>query len=608
MKAITTLLLCCLAWSWALAQTYSDYLGAGQAQGITFSSSDPDADGLAAVDGNGYDLDIQGASRFLARTTIGYTIEDIEQLTAIGIPAWIDAQLAAPPSLYTEQVLELSSQWLANCLEANDEETCRQIFRNNPAMFRTAWLDAVMKNEDQLRQRVALALSEIIVLSDQSDLRFYAQGLATFYDILAANAFGNYEDILNEVTLTMAMGYYLSHLNNPPTDIEANIRPDENYAREVMQLFTIGLYELNNDGTRKVDDEGRWIPTYDDDDIRGLSKVFTGLTGSRFAADVPAQPRFGTNYRRMSFTDPMRMVEEFHEPGEKTIVGGHVIAAGQSGMADIQEAINVLFNHDNVGPFLAYRLIQRLVKSNPTAEYIDRVATVFNDNGEGIRGDLGAVVQAILLDEEAYACYWIEGFGAGMLRAPSLRYTQMLHGLKAETPSDIFHTSGQAFQQFTDHFVLSAPTVFNHYSPDYSPNADFALYNFVGPEYEILNSSTSSNYVNFMLLAVMGDYINRISPDLNLPNYLNGPAFQNYDRQRRQYEAMLADPLWLSLGDKPEQLVDYLDIVLANGALSDDLKARIVASVSTPGLFTPTEAAHYALFLVMINPDYTVMK
>ncbi|MEM9887653.1 MAG: DUF1800 family protein [Bacteroidota bacterium] len=587
---------------------YTDYLGAGQAQGITFKSSDPNADGLKAVDGTGYEQELQGASRFLATATLGYTIEDVQKVAEMGIPAWIEEQLDAPPSLYTDMVLELAQVWRANCVEVLDEQQCRQLFRNTPAQFRTAWWDRVMKGADQLRQRVAMALSEIIVVSDQSNLQFFAQGLSTFYDILSRNAFGNYEDILNEVSINMAMGFYLTHLNNPPTDTIANIRPDENYAREIMQLFTIGLHELNNDGSRKIGADGRWIPTYDNNDIKGLAKVFTGLGGSALSGVRPGAPRFGQDYRQLSFTEPMRMYEQYHEPGEKHIIGGYTIPAGQTGMEDIREAINVLFNHPNVGPFLALRLIQRLVKSNPTPGYIDRVASVFNDNGSGERGDLAAVVQAILSDEEAYACYWINGFGNGMLRAPTLRYTQMMRGLKAEAPSEIFHNSGDSFKDFTDHFVLSAPTVFNFYTPDYSPDADFALYEFVGPEYQILNSSTSSNYVNFMLFALMRNYINRVDPNANLGNYLNGPNFRNFDRQRRQYEAELTDPLWLSLGDRPNQLVDYLDLLMANGAMSDDLKDRIVSSIQTSGLFTPAEAAHYALFLTMIDPDYVILK
>ncbi|MEL6832380.1 MAG: DUF1800 family protein [Bacteroidota bacterium] len=606
MKALFTCLTFFCLLAGMNAQVYDDFLGTGQADDISFTSSDPTSDGLKALNGSGYDLDTRGSSRFLAHTTLGYTIEDVAYVSEIGLPAWIDEQMEMPVSEYTDLVLTISEQWRQNCDENLGVETCNIVFRNTPPMFRTAWWDTAMKQDDQLRQRVAMALSEIVVISDQSNLQFFAQGLSTFYDILARNAFGNYEDILQEVTTNTAMGFYLSHLNNPPTDEVANIRPDENYAREIMQLFTIGLYELNNDGSRQLDDEGRWIPTYDNDDIKGLAKVFTGLGGSRYGIPIPQTPPFGTNYQILSFTDTMRMFEQFHEPGEKVIVGGHVIPAGQSGMADIYEAINVLFNHQNTAPFLSYRLIQRLVKSNPSPEYVNRVASVFNDNGEGERGDLGAVVRAILLDEEAYECYWIDDFSNGMLRAPMLRYTQMMRGLRAEAESEIFHNSGQIYKAFTEQFILSAPTVFNFYTPDYSPNADFQLYNNVGPEFQILNSGTSSNYVNFMLFSLMNDYINGLG--VALPNYLNGPDFQNFDPDTTPYEAALTDPLFFSLGDKPEQLVDYLDILMANGGLSEDTKDRIITSLSGSTLFQPQDAALYALFLVMIDPDYTIMK
>ena len=403
------------------------------------------------------------------------------------------------------------------------------------------------------------------------------------------------------------MGFYLSHLNNPPTDTVANIRPDENFAREIMQLFTIGLYELNMDGSRKLDNGGLWIPTYDNDDIKGLAKVFTGLSGSEWAFDVGFPTVFGQNYFFYSYTHPMKMFEQFHERGEKHIVGGHTIPAGQTGMEDINEAINVLFNHDNVGPFLAYRLIQRLVKSNPTPEYVERVANVFNNNGSGVRGDLKAVVKAILLDDEAMACYFIDDLSNGMLRSPTLRYTQLLKGLKAEVQTDIFFNFGLFFSAFTAHHVLSAPTVFNFYTPDYEPNSDFSYYNMVGPEFQILNSSTSSNYVNYMLIAIMRDYLNdRFG--ITLDNFLNGPTYNPYDSNTDPYEAVLTDELWLELGYSPEELVDYLDILLTNGALADDTKARIVSSVSNAALFDPTDASCYALFLIMIDPDFVVMR
>ena len=594
------------------AQIYDDYIGAGQSQGVTFTSSDNQSNGLAAMNGEGLNLDMRGSSRFLASSTMGYTIEDVQALTETGIESWIDNQMSLPASEYALPTVEFIFDLLDQCYETFGESLCEQNFITNAGMWRVIWWDHVMKSEDQLRQRVALALSEILVISDKSELQNAPHGLATYYDILSKNAFGNYKDILNEVTLNPSMGFYLSHINNQRTIPLQNISPDENYAREIMQLFSIGLYELWNDGSRKVDmTTGEWIPTYDDDDIKGLAKVFTGLSGSAWYTDeIEAPVQFGFPFQAYDLLLPMRMYELWHEPGEKEIIGGHIIPAGQSGMEDIEEAIDVIFNHDNVGPFLAERLIQRLIKSNPTPAYIDRVATVFNDNGSGERGDLAAVVKAILLDSEAYECFWIDNISNGMLRSPLLRYTQMMKGLKAEAESELFFNAGVNYEIFVGQAPLGAPSVFNYYAPDYVPNADFAYENLVGPEFQILNSSTSSNYVNYMFLAFMREFLNN-TYNLQLTNVLNGDKgeYNLYDPQNNDsYEAVLSDELWMDLGYSPADLIDYLDILMCNGSLSDDTRERLTNSVSRTDLFTPIDAANYAAYMIMINPDYTILK
>ena len=601
----------------AQAQIYDDYIGAGQSQGVTFTSSDTQSNGLAAMNGEGLNLDMRGSSRFLASATMGYTIDDVQDLTETGIESWIETQMSLPASNYATSTVDIIFGLLGQCVQNFGEEACEAGFAPNVAMWRIAWWDHVMKSEDQLRQRVALALSEILVLSDKSQLQNSPHGLAAYYDILSSNAFGNYEDILNQITLNTSMGFYLSHINNPRTIPLQNTRPDENYAREIMQLFSIGLYELWNDGSRKVDmSTGEWIPTYDNDDIKGLAKVFTGLSGSDwYTEDIEVPVQFGFPFQAYDLLLPMKMYEIWHEPGEKTIVGGHVIPVGQSGMQDIQEAINVLFNHDNVGPFLAEILIQRLIKSNPTPAYIDRVASVFNDNGSGVRGDLGAMVKAILLDPEAYECFWIDNVSNGMLRSPLLRYTQMMKGLKVEANSDLFFNAGELYEAFAGQAPLGAPTVFNYYSPDYVPNADFAYDNLVGPEFQILNSSTSSNYVNYMLIAFMKDYVNdRFSltgTNAEIQNVLNGinGVYNSYDPDNNEsYAARFGDELWMDLGYSPADLIDYLDILLCNGSLSDDTRERLTNSASRTDLFTPIDAAHYAAYMIMINPDFTILK
>lgn len=598
------------------AQVYDDYIGAGHAQGISATSSDPNSNAMMAMDATGLDLDLQTASRFLARSSMGFTMEEVQSLAETGIEPWIDAQFDAPVSSHTQPTIDFVLSLLDECVDSFGEETCEDDFMPIAGMWRAIWWDNVMKGEDQLRQRVAMALSEILVLSSNSQLLNRPDGLANYYDILVNNAFGNYRDILMEMTLHPAMGSYLSHLNNPMTVESLNIRPDENFAREVMQLFTIGLYQLQPNGERKVNmSTGQYIPSYRDKDIRELAKVFTGLGGGK--SINPAQPNniaFGKAFNRISVTDPMVMFEEWHEQGEKTIVGNHVIPAGQSGMQDIEEAIDVLFQHDNTGPFVCRQLIQRMVKSNPTPFYIERVANVFADNGNGVRGDMKAVVKAILTDAEAYECYWQDDITNGMLRSPLLRYTQMMKGLKAETGDDLFRNNGASYEFMVGQNILASPTVFNFYAPDYVPNAEFAYEGLVGPEFQILTSGTSSNYVNYMLLALMGDYLNDRfglwGQNNELQNFLNGPDAQllTYDENKEKYEAYLADPIWEELAYSPYDLVDYLDILLTNGSLREETKLEIVQSLTQEQIFTPEEAKYYAVFRIMIDPDFVVMK
>lgn len=589
------------------SQEYDDYVGAGHAAGVQVSSSDTQSEGIKTVNGSGYDLDIQGSSKFLAHATLGYTIEDIETLSEMSMEEWIDNQMNIQPEYLTVPTIEALFQLYYNCVEELGVG-CNLVFNVNAAFFRFAWWDNTMNGQDLLRQRVAQSLSEILIISDKSELNGAPHGLANYYDILTRNSFGNYRDLLMDVTLNPSMGFYLSHFNNPKSQPDLNIRPDENYAREIMQLFSIGLYELNQDGTRKIDPQtGLWIPTYDNEEIKGLAKVFTGLSGSKWADEDDDTPvLFGRNFRRYSLLDPMKVYENWHEPGPKTIVGGYTISEGQSGMQDIEDAIDHLFNHENVGPFLAYRLIQRLVKSNPTPQYISRVAGVFNDNGSGERGDMGAMIKAILLDDEALDCYWNNDIQNGMLRSPLLRVTQMYKGLKAQTPNGIFWNAGQFYEEQAGQAILGAPTVFNYYKPDYVPDSEFAYENMVGPEFEILNSSTSSNYVNWMLLAIMNEFINE-RYNTNFPNLINEIDFIPFLPNNDIYEAKLKDPNMFDSDFSALEFVDYLDILLANGQLSQETRTRIVESMEN-SIFDSDSRAFYATFMVMINPEYVIMK
>ena len=394
--------------------------------------------------------------------------------------------------------------------------------------------------------------------------------------MLLENAFGNFRDLLLDVTLHPSMGVYLSHINNARSNPEAGTFPDENYAREVMQLFSIGLFELNADGTEVLDASGGPVPTYDNDDIREFAKVFTGLSWGG------PNPRFGSN--RAVFRQPMRMFDEFHEPGAKTLLRGEVLPAGLSGMEDIEGAVDNLFGHPNVGPFIGRQLIQRLVSSNPSPAYVARVTDAFNDNGAGVRGDMKAVLRAILLDPEARAEPDAEST-RGKLREPLLRYTAMLRQLGVSSPDGFFANLGYAVQEQLQQHPLSAPSVFNFYLPSHQPIGDIAALGLVAPEFQITNSNTIVAISNLLQNAVIGDQVNDL---LESPF---SPATLTFDD-------------FVPLADDVDGLLDRLDLVLTYSTLADPTREAIGELIEL--IEDPDLRLRVAAWLVLISPDHAV--
>ena len=287
------------------------------------------------------------AARFLSRATLGANWEEIHRVAGMGYEAWLDEQFGRPIGTH-QPFLDQRAQL---GLEVEAEHR------------RWSWWEQIMQGPDPLRQRVGLALSEHFVVSDAlGQIRDNPQGLANYYDMLLRHAFGNYRDLLFDVSVHPIMGVYLSHLRNEKSS--PGRFPDENYAREIMQLFSIGLFELRPDGSLQLSGAGNPIPTYDNGDITELAKIFTGLSFDG--------PDFDFDEGVASWTEPMRMYEAYHEPGPKQLLRGKFVPPGQTGMQDIEDAIDSLFEHPNVGPFVARRLIQRLVTSNPSPGYIER--------------------------------------------------------------------------------------------------------------------------------------------------------------------------------------------------------------------------------------------
>jgi uncharacterized protein (DUF1800 family) len=387
------------------------------------------------------------------------------------------------------------------------------------------------------------------------------------------------------------MGYYLSHLNNPREIPEENIHSDENYAREIMQLFTIGLYELNQDGSRKTDGQGNWIPTYDQADIKELAKVFTGLgVGGVMENEWVDEPYFGLDIYVADMTTPMIMYEEWHQPGTKTLVNGYVIPAGQTGLKDINDAVHQLFLHPNVGPFIGKQLIQRLVTSNPTPGYISRVAAVFADNGQGERGDMGAVIKAILMDPEARTCSALEEDRFGKLREPFTRYTHFSKAIQMEQYYGRYWNVAYGFYQATNQMPLASRTVFNFFLPDFQPIGAIADNGLVGPEFQIHNSRTSIEFINRVNdWAVWGYVMDDWEAE-------NPSVTYNIDELT-------------PLARDPEVLINRLDVLFTHGMLSDRTR-QIIKDAITPMISEDyrNDRTRLAMYLIMISPDYAIMK
>lgn len=502
------------------------------------------------------------ASRFLNQASLGADYAEIQRTARIGPNVWLNEQFTRPIG-YHQPLLD---QRLQRGLEVTTEHR------------RWSWWQQVMQGPDPLRQRVALALSEILVVSDNSDaVAGDPVGAANYYDMLLRNAFGNYRDLLRDVALHPVMGAYLSHLRNDKSDPRSGRYPDENFAREVMQLFSIGLFNLKPDGTLLKDGRGQPIPTYDNDDITELAKIFTGL-----AFDGPDR-NFGNG--TAVWTRPMRMYEEHHEPGAKYLIRGRLVPAGQTGMQDVDAAIDNLFRHPNVGPFIARRLIQRLVTSNPSPAYIQRVGAVFANDGRGVRGNMKAVISAILLDPEARTWPTAGGIAKGMLRESFLRRVQLARAFDASNLAGTYPISDGGAPDDYGQRPLSSPTVFNFFLPDHQPTGLIANAGLYAPEFQIVTSVTaitSANALRGQIRGVMnGDANDALEVRLDLDNEI-------------------------AIAGDPRALVNRLDLILMYGAMSNPMRQVLIHALEQ--LPDPEERVRTALQLIVIAPEYAVLK
>lgn len=629
------------------------------------------------------------AARFLAQATFGPTDADIANLRSLGYVGWLNQQFAATPTYeITDRANKANSaylNWVANVLHEDVGQNNRQ----------EAWFQGALggkdpqfpsnssyNHTDQLRQRVAFALSEILVISDQNPtLAGYARGMAGYYDLLIKNAFGNYRQLLQDVSLSPAMGEYLNMVGNRRADLTQNVHPDENYGREINQLFGVGLVMLNPDGTPQLDGSGKPIPTYDQDTITNFAHVFTGWNWAdcdkNYNYPQNGPPVFNGTYSD-HFTDCFSPYEEpnaflkpmiafdvvdypdagdpsYHDNGTDPVndtahkqllhydgaamsdgeTSAGMLGPGGSAANDLAFALDNIFNHPNVGPFIGKQLIMRLVTSNPTPAYVARVAKAFNDN-RASSTQLQAVVQAILLDPEARYGQFHDPETFGKLREPLLTLTHFWRAMGAQhkcgqniaangdssasnyanqpyrfAGNDTAWSTGASYAWGVGvhQAALDAPTVFNFFKPGFVPSGEMSARGMVGPEFQIATDSivaaTNNTFANY---ALYGDYDLAAACD---PDDDFGDVMVNYAQDKT-----LAGSGNGGSADPSDRLVDAYNIRFMSGQMSPYMRNQLVQYLNTidstwdhpTGTDWRLLRVYRALYLVLTSPEYMIQK
>lgn len=520
------------------------------------------------------------ATRFLVQAAFGADPGTLREVQQMDFERWLLDQFSRPIGFTRPGIIAM-----------------RQ--RNEPiyhtAMKMVIWEQVMrpasrgprVRMPDPLRQRVAYSLSQIFVVSQKVDsLQNNSEGVATYYDTLLTHSFGKYRDLLRAVCLHPCMGLYLSHLGNRKADPARGRYPDENFAREVMQLFSIGLWELNLDGTRKLRN-GQPIPTYDNTNIREYARVFTG-----YQFGGPENNQF--RWAKQNFTDPMKLWDSEHDLEPKTLLSGVVTPkrtasspdTGLAARADLEAAVDSLYLHPNVGPFLGRLLIQRLTTSNPSPAYIRRVATAFNDNGRGVRGDMRAVIRAILLDPEARSFPTL----TAKKREPYLTLFQLAKTFDAQ-PISGRYSSATYMYDFMLQEPFESPSVFNFYQPAYRPSGEMTDQNQTGPEFQIMTAVTAHDHLN-ITRKFIHEHLARWGADAN-----------------NQIKMKLDE--FIAMADKPDQLVHRLATRVLDRRLnpvSSRIIRQAVGQIPTTRNNWQRDRVHMALYLICATAEFQVQR
>ena len=546
----------------------------------------------------------EDAARFLHHAAFGASDADIASVRQKGYAGWLEDQLNMPMG---------QSKWDWLVSQGYMTLTDRQFFFFNDLCQFPVWRD-LMSAPDMVRQRWALALSELFVISVPSiggSLNWPGFAGAHFWDTLATHGFGNFRTLLEAVTLHPAMGAFLNTRGNQKEDPASGRVPDENYAREVMQLFTIGLHDLNLDGTPRLNANGQPTDSYGQSDVTHLARVFTGydldFRGLGSVGNSPVPPYYSIQDPRY-LQRPMQFIAERHSTLEKRFLGVQ-IPAGTPGPEALRIALDTLFNHPNTGPFFARQMIQRLVASNPDPDYVARVAAKFNNNGAGVRGDLKAVLRAILLDKAARGSTGLYSRTFGKLREPILRIANWARAFKVRSLANTwkFNVGNWDTEADLQQYPLAAPSVFNFFRPGYvPPSTEMATQGATAPEFQLVSESSVSAYINFLQnISYQGAWI-------------GNPAEPGFPRDNQgvtyvpdivpDYSAEFA------LVGNTLLLVQRLNILLTGGQLSPATQDFIVNALRIDRIradssdeFKRIHVARAILF-VMASAEYLIQK
>jgi uncharacterized protein (DUF1800 family) len=523
------------------------------------------------------------AARFLMQAGFGPTLEDIQRVQQLGYSGWITEQMGQPATRHSDYIQSIYHNMTT---QRQREDYSRGGGDSDPFLFgnnmQTAFARAAIQGSDQLRQRVAFALSQILVTSRRdANLENKCLGMADFYDLFVRNAFGNYEDVLMEVTMHPVMGRYLSHVGNQKADPSINRYPDENYAREVMQLFTVGLWQLNPDGSRVLV-SGQPVPTYSNEEITQLARVMTGFW---FGGDNWG----GGGWTEQDYATPMSLHADRHDFGAKTLLGGFVIPARaatlENAQRDVRDAIHHLFEHPNTGVFVGKQLIQFLVTDNPSPAYVQRISSVFANNGSGVRGDLGAVVSAILLDPEARGPVGAQAVGFGRLKEPVIRAMAMARVFGMKQVPDLLWWDWSDFYNESRQAPTNSPSVFNFYRPEYRAPGLPTQNGLASPVFQITDSYSSISFPN-RLWQMLEE------------------GLSYYEEYRFPFDFSRE----AAFSSSPERLMDHLNLLFCAGQMKASTRSLILSTLNQIPADQTAARVRVAAYLALTCPEGAVMR